>query len=70
METGQRTNRPRSIGFQLLLMVNAVMALLVVVFQAYDYQRELGKRIATRSISLGEEAKALLPFQQVRRHCR
>ena len=61
METGQRTNRPRSSGFQLLLVVNAVMALLVVVLLAYDYQRELGKRIATRSISLGEEAKALLP---------
>ena len=61
MPVEQSTSRPLTIGFQLLLVVNAVMTVLVVVLLAYDYQRELSKRIATRYVSLADEAKTLLP---------
>lgn len=54
-------NKPRTIGFQLLLVVNAVMTVLVVVLLAFDYQLELNRRISDGRVALAEEAKTILP---------
>lgn len=68
MQRERTIAKPWTIGFQLLLVVNAVMAALVVVLLAYDYQRELSRRIATRYVSLAEEAKTVLPAVVRLRH--
>ena len=51
----------RSIRFQLIAAVNAVLLLFVILFLIVDYIRELSQRINDKKISLQEEAKTLLP---------
>tara|TARA_R110002111_G_scaffold168038_1_gene233772 strand:+ start:32074 stop:33531 length:1458 start_codon:yes stop_codon:yes gene_type:complete len=51
----------RSIRFQLLLVVNAVLAIFVVLFLIFSYQRDLAGRLEDKRIALEEEAATLLP---------
>lgn len=53
--------QPRTIRFRLLLTVYATMAVLVTVFLAIDYQRELSGRLAQTRVALDEEAKTIIP---------
>lgn len=46
---------------QLWLAVNVPLAVLVVLFLAYDYRRELAERWDDKRIALDDEAKTLLP---------
>lgn len=52
---------PRTIRFQLFVAVNAAIAMLFVVFLAFDYRREIAERVAEKHVALEEEAKTLLP---------
>jgi sigma-B regulation protein RsbU (phosphoserine phosphatase) len=52
---------PYTIRFQLLLAVNAAMAVLVAAFLVLDYRRELVGRLEQKQIALEEEAKTILP---------
>ena len=52
---------PRTIRFQLLVAVNAAIAILFVVFLILDYRREITERVAEKHVALEEEAKTLLP---------
>lgn len=52
---------PKSIGFQLLLAVNSVCAVLIALFLGYDYNRQLDERIGEKRGDLSEEARTLLP---------
>ena len=51
----------RSIRFQLLLVVNSVMFLMLLGLLVFDYQRELSSHFREKQTSLKEEAKTLLP---------
>ena len=51
--------KPRSIRFQVLATVNAILGLSALVFLALDYQRELTERVEDRRLSLTEEARHL-----------
>ncbi len=54
---------------QLLLAVNVPIAVLVTVFLALDFRREMSHRVAEKRIALDEEAKTMLPaVLQMRRH--
>ena len=57
----KQDSTPRTIRFQLLLAVNATMAVLVVGFLAYHYWRGLSERLEEKHIALEEELKTLLP---------
>lgn len=50
-----------SIRSRLLLAINLPLAVLLSLFLAYDYARELSQRLEEKRIALDEEAKTLLP---------
>ncbi len=54
-------SRFRSLRFRLLLAVNGSMALLLLLFLAVDYQREIAAGVAEKHVALEEEAHTLLP---------
>jgi len=57
-----KQKRPkRSIRFQLLLVVNAVLSIFVVLFLIFSYQRDLAGGLEDKRIALEEEAATLLP---------
>lgn len=57
----RRRRRLPTLGFQLLLVVNGVMAILLAVLLTLDYRRELSDRLEQKRIALQEEAKTMLP---------
>ncbi|MCA9005623.1 MAG: SpoIIE family protein phosphatase [Planctomycetaceae bacterium] len=61
MQPPSQPPRKRSIRFQLLLVVNVVLAVFVVLFLIFSYQRDLASRLEDKRIALEEEAASLLP---------
>ncbi|QDV49293.1 SpoIIE family protein phosphatase [Gimesia fumaroli] len=61
MDALKQKRAQRSIRFQLLLVVNVVLAVFVVLFLIFSYQRNLAERLAEKRIALDEEAATLLP---------
>lgn len=57
----RRGKNPPTLGYQLLVIVNSAMAVLLVAFLVLDYRRELGDRLEQKRIALQEEAKTILP---------
>jgi hypothetical protein len=55
------SRRFRSVRFQLLLAVNAILALSLSAFLILDYRGEMAERLQDQHIGLEEEAKILLP---------
>jgi serine phosphatase RsbU (regulator of sigma subunit) len=53
--------RFRSVRFQLLLAVNAILALSLSAFSVLDYRGEMAERLQDQHVALEEEAKILLP---------
>ncbi len=51
----------KTIRFQLLFVVNSVLAIFVIAFLVFDYQHDLAGRLEEKRITLNEEAATLLP---------
>ncbi|VAX37226.1 Serine phosphatase RsbU, regulator of sigma subunit [hydrothermal vent metagenome] len=58
----------KTIRFQLLLVVNSVLAIFVIIFLVFDYQHDLSSRLDEKRITLDEEAATLLPAVVQMRH--
>ncbi len=57
-----------TIRFQLLVVVNSVLAIFVVFFLVFDYRRDLSGRLEDKRVALEEEATILLPAVLEMRH--
>lgn len=60
--------RSLSLRVQLLLVVNVPLVVLVTLFLAYDFRREMSDRVVEKKIALDEEAKTMLPVVLQMRH--
>ena len=56
----RESHRYPSLRLRLTVVVNTALALLLIAFLIYDYQRELQQQVEARRIALEEEAKTLL----------
>ena len=57
----RRRRWPPTVRFQLLVIVNSAMAILIAAFLFLDYRREINDSLAQKQVALQEEAKTLLP---------
>lgn len=57
----RRRKQPPTLRFQLILIVNGAMAILLVVLLTLDYRRELSVRLEQKRVALEAEAKTMLP---------
>lgn len=55
----RRIRGPRSLRFQLLFGVNAVLSVLLALALGFDYYRDLHRNVKLRRLALEEEAKAI-----------
>ncbi len=67
-EATRRGWKATTVRFQLLVVVNSLLAVFVACYLVADYHRDLSERLREKRIALEEEAKTLLPaVSQLRR---
>lgn len=64
----QDKRRSRSLRWQLIVGVNSACAILLLIFLAYDYHRELDHRLRDKQVALQEEAYAVLTAVRALQH--